>query len=41
MGENGLAYVREHFDRQKIAQQYIDVIENKVLANKHICAVKS
>lgn len=41
MGENGLRYVREHFDRKKVAAQYINIIENKVLPHKHICAVKS
>lgn len=41
MGESGLRYVREHFDRKKIAAQYVDIIENKVLPHKHICAVKS
>jgi len=41
MGENGLRYVREHFDRKKVADQYINIIENEVLPGKHICAVKS
>jgi len=41
MGENGLRYVREHFDRKKVADQYIDIIENKVIPHKNICAVKS
>ncbi len=41
MGENGLRYVRENFDRKKVADQYINIIENKVLPHRHICAVKS
>lgn len=41
MGDNGLRYVQKYFDRKKIASQYIDILENKVLVNKTMSAVKS
>ena len=41
MGENGLAFVRENFDRKKISDRYIDTIINKVLPDGGACAVKS
>ena len=41
MGENGYDYVREHFDRKKIAEQYVRMIEEEVLPRAEICAVES
>ncbi len=41
MGESGLRYVREHFDRSKIAAQYIQMIEEEVLPDGHLSAVKA
>ncbi len=41
MGLNGYDYVRQHFDRRKIAEKYITMIEEEVLPRKKICAVKN
>jgi len=40
MGQSGFSYVKKHFDRTKIAAQYLDTIENEVFPHKHLCAVK-
>lgn len=32
LGENGYSYVKEHFDREKLAERYIDVIKEAVNA---------
>ncbi len=32
LGENGYSYVKEHFDREKLAERYIDVIKEVVNA---------
>jgi glycosyltransferase involved in cell wall biosynthesis len=40
MGENGRKYVQEHFDRKKIAAQYIKLIEEQVLSRAGVRAVR-
>jgi glycosyltransferase involved in cell wall biosynthesis len=33
MGQNGLMYVHKHFDREKLAERYLDILE-KLVSNK-------
>jgi glycosyltransferase involved in cell wall biosynthesis len=41
MGDNGYRYVREHFDRKKIAERYVKMLEQDVLTHADVCAVTS
>ena len=41
MGESGLRFVRENYDRVKIAKRYIDMIQNEVLPRPKVRAVRS
>lgn len=40
MGANGLRHVREHFDRRKIAEEYLRLIENVILPTSGTAALR-
>ncbi len=40
-GQNGYEFVQEHFDRRKIADKYIRLIEDEIVPKGHLHAVKS
>lgn len=39
-GTNGLEYVRKNFDRKVLADKYLDILNDKVIAEKNVYAMK-
>ncbi len=39
-GQSGLAFVREHYSREKLARRYLEILEAKVLSAPRARAVR-